>query len=184
MAFPSTETLTSILAPVVAAAGLDVEGIKTTKAGKKSVVAIAVDADIPPTTDTLEKLSQDISQLFDEAEERGDLNFGPGYTLEVTTPGLDHPLTLPRHWRRNQGRLITLFDGNKKQTARLGALNDTGSLAVVILNQGKQRIINTIEVADYPTTMVEIEFAKPAAEEAQLAALTFDEAVALQRRED
>ena len=34
------------------------------------------------------------------------------YTLEVTSPGTDRPLTQPRHWRRNQGRLVkaTLAD--------------------------------------------------------------------------
>jgi len=35
------------------------------------------------------------------------------YTLEVTSPGIDRPLVLPRHWRRNHGRLVkaTLTDG-------------------------------------------------------------------------
>ncbi len=35
------------------------------------------------------------------------------YTLEVTSPGTDRPLTLPRHWRRNTGRLVSakLRDG-------------------------------------------------------------------------
>lgn len=184
MAFPSAETLTSLVTPVAVAAGLDVEGIKTTKAGKKSMVVILVDADIRPTSDALEALSQQISQLFDDAEARGELNFGAGYTLEVSTPGVGQPLTQPRHWRRNQGRLISFVSNGKKQTARLGALNDKETTAVVILKEGKQQIVETIEVANYPTTMVEIEFAEPAAEEAKLAALTFDQAVALHRRED
>jgi ribosome maturation factor RimP len=36
------------------------------------------------------------------------------YTLEVTSRGVDNPLTLPRHWRRNASRLVKvdLADGD------------------------------------------------------------------------
>ncbi len=184
MAFPSQENLLALVTPIVMAAGAEVEGIKTTKAGKKSVVTIWVDADIPPTTETLEKLSQEISELFDAAEARGELNFGPGYTLEVSTPGIGQPLVAPRHWRRNQGRLITLTAAGKKRTVRLGALNEDSSAAVIIFRDGKKLAIDTIELAQYPDTMVEIEFKEPAVEEMELTAIAYNDAVSQTRRED
>ena len=30
------------------------------------------------------------------------------FTLEVTSPGLDRPLTKPRHWRKNLNRLVKI----------------------------------------------------------------------------
>ena len=83
---------------------MDVEEIKINRAGSKTVVAVALDSDNRPDLDTLEVVSGEISEAFDGAEETGVIAFGgQGYTLEVSTPGVDHPLTLPRHWRRNRG---------------------------------------------------------------------------------
>lgn len=77
MAFPSEQTLKNFLEPLVAERGLDVEQIKTTKAGKKSQVAIRLDGDVRPTSDVLEEMSRTIGDAFDAAEEAGELNFGP-----------------------------------------------------------------------------------------------------------
>ena len=73
MAFPDAQQLTDLLQPRLAARGLDVEDIKTTKAGKKSQVIIRVDGDERPSSDVIEELSQDISALFDAKEEAGEL---------------------------------------------------------------------------------------------------------------
>ena len=107
MAFPTSEILFPLVQPVADQYGMDIEYIKISRAGKKSVVAIAVDADNRPDSDVLEAITQEISELFDEQETAGVLNFGPGYTLEVSTPGVSTPLTKPRHWRRNRGRQET-----------------------------------------------------------------------------
>lgn len=87
MAFPTSEILFPLVQPVADQYGMDIEYIKISRAGKKSVVAIAVDADNRPDSDVLEAITQEISELFDEQETAGVLNFGPGYTLEVSTPG-------------------------------------------------------------------------------------------------
>ena len=78
--------------PVANTHGMDVEAIRTVKAGKKSQVVIALDSDTHPTLDELEAVSNELSQLFDDAEERGEVNFGAGYTLEPVS--YTH-LTLP-----------------------------------------------------------------------------------------
>ena len=93
MAFPTPEQLGALVAPIARNHELDVEQIRAVRAGKKSQVVIALDGDTPPTLDELEVVSNELSELFDAHEDAGDLNFGAGYTLEVTTPGVDMPLT-------------------------------------------------------------------------------------------
>ena len=89
MAFPDSGELETLIRPVIDAYGLDIEAVKTVKAGKKSQVVVAVAGDEAPTLDQLEEISNELSALFDATEERGEVNFGAGYTLEVTTPGVD-----------------------------------------------------------------------------------------------
>ncbi|GAA1475017.1 ribosome maturation factor RimP [Corynebacterium felinum] len=177
MAFPSVETLTDLVRPLAAGFGMDVEGVKISRAGKKSVVAIALDSDQRPTSDQLEVITNEISSLFDAEEEAGNLQFGPGYTLEVGTPGVDAPLTLPRHWRRNRGRLVVLAVDGAKEVVRIGALSEDETSVIAIAREGKTARARAIRLADYPQAVVEIEFAKPAADELELAALDFDAAL-------
>lgn len=75
-----------MIEPIAAAYGMDVEKVRTVAAGKKSQVVIALDSDAHPTLDELEVVSNELSELFDARENAGEINFGAGYTLEVTTP--------------------------------------------------------------------------------------------------
>ncbi|AKE41446.1 ribosome maturation protein RimP [Corynebacterium kutscheri] len=173
MAFPSNLDIEAIVLPIITRYGLDLEGIKVSRAGKKSVVAIAVDGDQRVDSDRIEILSGEISQAFDKAEENGAINFGPGYTLEVGTPGVDQPLTKPRHWRRNRGRKIILSSG----VGRIGALDDTEERVIIIRRVAKKLVVDPVELVSELGAVVDIEFAKPAADELELAAMSFDEAI-------
>lgn len=166
MAFPEVEELKALIRPVTDARGLDIEAVKTVKAGKKSQVVVALAADEAPTLDQLEEVSNELSELFDAAEDRGDVNFGAGYTLEVTTPGVDLPLTQPRHFRRNRGRLIT----HEGETYRIGALNEAEDEVVLIspaAKKGSEPTARTAPISEVAGAVVEIEF--NAAPEAELA---------------
>lgn len=178
MAFPSTEELQRLIEPTAAAHGLDVEGLRVNRAGAKSAVAIRLDSDERPDLDLLEVLSQEIGELFDAAEARGELNFGAGYTLEVSTPGVDTPLTAPRHWRRNRGRLVTVEIAGTSRVARIGALNEAGDAVVLIERDRRELKVSVLELAQAERAVVEIEFAKPAQDEIDLAHRTFEEATA------
>ena len=171
MAFPSEEELTRLIEPVAAAYGMDVEGVRTAKAGAKSQVVVALDSDSRPTLDELEEVSEELSALFDAREDAGDLNFGAGYTLEVTTPGVDLPLTQPRHWRRNRGRLVTVGE----QTFRIGALSEDETQVVLVSAGAKQPKAAPRAVSELAGAVVEIEFNNPPAEEMELAELPFEE---------
>ncbi|GAB3590754.1 ribosome maturation factor RimP [Corynebacterium faecale] len=177
MAFPTVEELTALITPLAASHHLDVEGIRVTKAGPKSTVAIKLDSDSRPDLDLLELVSQETGELFDAAEARGELNFGAGYLLEVSTPGVDTPLTEPRHWRRNRGRLVAVGESDPKRIARIGALNGEETAVVLVERDKKKLTVSVMELANSPRAVVEIEFAKPAQDELDLTGLTFDEAV-------
>lgn len=97
--------LTEILDPAIKRSGLVLEEIKVTPAGKRRIVAVIIDGeDRNPTLDEVTVVSRAVSDILENYSQLGDLPF----TLEVTTPGVDRPLTLPRHWRKNVGRLVKI----------------------------------------------------------------------------
>lgn len=172
MAFPGVDELTRLIEPVAAAHGMDVERVRTVAAGKKSQVVIALDSDSHPTLDELEAVSNELSELFDARENAGEVNFGAGYTLEVTTPGIDLPLSKPRHWRRNRGRLVSVGG----QTLRIGALDKEERNVILIDAGAKQPGVEVRAVSGLDSAVVEIEFNTPPAAEMELANLEFDKA--------
>ena len=102
-----SRSLREVLQPVVAGADLYLEEVSVTGAGKQRRVQIVVDLPDGPggvDSEALGDLSRDVSNRLDADE---DLLPGP-YLLEVTTPGVDRSLTEPRHFRRAQGRLVSV----------------------------------------------------------------------------
>ena len=186
MAFPDVAQLTALISPAVDPRGWDVEAVKVTKAGKKSVVAVKLDADDRPTLDDLEIVSTEISELLDAAEERGDANFGAGYTLEVSTPGVDLPLTAPRHWRRNRHRLVALTEAGKKSLWRIGALAEDESAVILVAADKKKsgnrdvsvfpEDVRELQLSSAPTAVVEVEFIESPATQLEITAKTYQEA--------
>lgn len=178
MAFPESGELETLIRPVTDAYGLDIETVKTVKAGKKSQVVVAVAGDEAPTLDQLEDISNELSALFDAAEERGDVNFGAGYTLEVTTPGVDLPLTAARHWRRNRGHLVKAGE----KLYRIGALNaaeDTVALIVPAPKKSGEPTVEITPISSVSGAVVEIEFNTPPAAEVELAEKDYGDVGAL-----
>ncbi|WBB57002.1 ribosome maturation factor RimP [Verrucosispora sp. WMMD573] len=100
------ERLRSVIAPVVRAAGYDLEDLTVARAGRRHVVRVIVDADGGINLDAVADVSRAVSTALDAAEESGGDIVAGEYQLEVSSPGVDRPLTLPRHWRRNVGRLV------------------------------------------------------------------------------
>jgi ribosome maturation factor RimP len=118
--------LRTLVEPVISAAGLDLEELGISRAGRRHVVRITVDGDNGVGHDELTDVSHRLSAALDEAEATdGDLPLD-AYTLEVTSPGVDRPLTHPRHWRRNVGRLVTVRAGQGSLTARIADVTDDG----------------------------------------------------------
>jgi ribosome maturation factor RimP len=96
------EELAGLLETVIRAAGMDLESARIGTAGRRRVLRVVVDADGGVSLDGIAEISRELSARLDSAGAMGD---GP-YTLEVSSPGVDRPLTEPRHWRRAVGRLV------------------------------------------------------------------------------
>ncbi len=91
-----------VIRPVVAAAGMDLESVRVSAAGRRRVLRVVVDSDRGVSLDDAATISRQLSAVLDTAPVMGDFP----YTLEVSSPGVDRPLTDPRHWRRAVGRLV------------------------------------------------------------------------------
>jgi ribosome maturation factor RimP len=94
--------LAGVIEPVVAAAGMDLESVRVSVAGKRRLLRVVVDSDHGVSLDDAADISRDVSAALDAANAFGETP----YTLEVSSPGVDRPLTEPRHWRRARGRLV------------------------------------------------------------------------------
>jgi ribosome maturation factor RimP len=117
------DRLIKLLEPVAAAEGLDLEDVTITPAGKRRLLRIIVDGDDGVSLDKVADVSKAVSQALDGSDVMG----GSPYVLEVTSPGVDRPLTEPRHWRRAKGRLVKadLHDGTSVE-GRILAVDDSG----------------------------------------------------------
>lgn len=147
-----TEQLLALLRPPLAAEGLDLEAVQISSAGRRRVVRVLVDKDGGVTLDDVARATTLVGDRLDESDALGERP----YTLEVTSPGVDRPLTAPRHWRRNLDRLVAVsFGDGATLTGRvLSADDDQATLDV----DGEQR---AVRFADVSKARVEIEFNRP-----------------------
>ena len=99
-----TARVAGLIEPVLKAMDMDLEGVKITAVGRRQVLRIVVDADGGVSLDNIAEVSREVSARLDARNAMGDAP----YTLEVSSPGVDRPLTQPRHWRRAVGRLVVV----------------------------------------------------------------------------
>ena len=106
-----SEKIAELVKPAVEKAGFFLEDVHVVSPGKHRIVTCIVDGQVPLNLDQVTSVSRDISELLDAAEFMDETAF----TLEVTSPGVDRPLTLPRHWTKNLTRIIkvVLEDGSE-----------------------------------------------------------------------
>ena len=144
--------LAGLIAPVVAAAGMDLESVRMTTAGKRRKLSIIVDSDHGVSLDDTADVSRDISAVLDASNALGE----SPYTLEVSSPGVDRPLTEIRHWRRSTGRLVTVqVVDDKPVTGRIVGVDETG----VDLDVDGQR--RRLDYSAVRTARVQVEFNRP-----------------------
>ncbi len=101
---PEAADLASLLEPVIHGAGMDLESVRISKAGRRRLLRVVVDRDGGVGLDDIADISRDVSARLDATRAMGEAP----YTLEVSSPGVDRPLTEPRHWRRARGRLVAV----------------------------------------------------------------------------
>jgi len=116
--------VSQLVEDTVAALGLDLDGVELRGSGPKRMLRVVIDAEGGVPVDVLTQASRELSREFDRSDVMGSV----GYTLEVTSRGLDRPLTLARHWTRNVGRLVvvTTVAGDRVR-GRIADADDTGA---------------------------------------------------------
>src|SRR3954468_891779 len=144
--------LFDLLTPAVQAAGLDLEDVSVNRAGSRSVVRVVVDADGGLDLDAVAEVSRTVSAVLDGADDilRG------AYVLEVTSPGVDRPLTAPRHWRRARARKVKVVrtDGRDVVGRLVECSDDEDRDAALETDKGVVRVA----YADVRRATVEVEF--------------------------
>ncbi len=143
-----SQRVREVVAPVAQAAGYDLEDVTITSAGRRSVVRVVVDTDGGVDLDHVADLSRSMSDLLDGTDALG----STPYVLEVTSPGVDRPLSQPRHWRRAVGRLVTTEYDGATVTGRVVSSDDA---SVTLDVDGGKR---ALPLADISPGRVQIEF--------------------------
>ncbi|HWD04793.1 MAG TPA: ribosome maturation factor RimP [Amycolatopsis sp.] len=151
--------LQPIVAEAVSAAGFDLDSLEVQQAGRRQLVKVVVDSDDGVGLDEVAEISRKVSAVLDDNEHV----LASAYTLEVTSPGLDRPLTNPRHWRRAKFRLVRITPAEGPEyVARVG---HAGEERVRVLVDGRLKDVSYRAVAK---AVVEIEFKQPPADELKL----------------
>ncbi|GIE84177.1 ribosome maturation factor RimP [Actinoplanes regularis] len=140
--------LRELVGPVVAKAGYDLEDLTLSRAGRRFVVRVLIDTDGGISLDDVAVVSREISEALDAEDEQGGEVLAGEYQLEVGSPGVDRPLTEPRHWRRNIGRLVAV----NGLTGRVLRTDDSG---VTLEVDGAER---ELSYGDLGPGKVQIEF--------------------------
>jgi len=145
----SPDLLRSVCEPLCSAAGLDLEALEVSPTGRRRRILLVVDRDGGVGLDECAELSRAVSDALDGGDVMGDAQ----YTLEVSSPGVSRPLTLPRHWRRNTGRLVrVVLASGGEVTGRVVGADDDGADVDV---DGRAR---RLAYADVGKARVQVEF--------------------------
>lgn len=144
--------LFDLLQPIVGQAGLDLEEVTVARAGSRSIVRVVVDSDEGLDLDAVAEASRTVSEALDGADDilRG------AYVLEVTSPGVDRPLTAPRHWRRNRDRKVKVLTTDGREViGRVEDTSDDENGAATLRTDGGAV---DVRYADVRRATVEVEF--------------------------
>ncbi len=147
------DQISELVTPAVSDAGFYLEDVHIATPGSHRIVTCIVDGDSSLNLDQVTSVSRIISELLDEAAFMGETPF----TLEVTSPGVDRPLTAPRHFKKNVDRLLKVIkvDGSEV-TGRI--LSNTDQDVTLTVTSKKETREEIVALVDIKRAVVEIEF--------------------------
>jgi ribosome maturation factor RimP len=169
---PSQKQVIELLDGEFARAGYEIEDVVVDTAARPPRITVVADGDEPLDLDAIAALSRSASDLLDRMDT-------PAYVLEVTSPGVDRPLTTENHYRRARGRKVelTLSDGSQL-TGRLGEIRE-GIVCLVVREGGKANFsVRELPVDGMAKAVVQVEFSPPNQRELELAGQSGKEASA------
>ena len=149
------DQISELLTPAVLETGFYLEDIHVATPGSHRIITCIVDGDSSLNLDQVTSVSRVISELLDVAPFMGETPF----TLEVTSPGVDRPLTLPRHFAKNHDRLLKIVRNDGSEiTGRITASSDESVTLTVVLK--KETHDEVVSISDIKKALVEIEFTR------------------------
>ena len=162
---PSQAQVIELLDAEFARAGYEIEDVIVDTRPRPARITVVADGDRPLDLDTAAVLSRSASALLDE------LDIDRRYLLEISSPGVQRPLTSSKHFRRARGRKVelTLADGSEL-TGRIGGVDD--DTLTLVVRAGRDWVLRALPVAEIATGMVQVEFAPPTDRELELVAQT------------
>ncbi|MGI9171209.1 MAG: ribosome maturation factor RimP [Candidatus Nanopelagicus sp.] len=139
------EEIAAAITPTIESLGFYLEDLNITSAGRRSMLTVIVDGDTHLTLDQVTSVTKAIGEIVENIQSLGQTPF----TLEVTSPGIDRPLTKPRHWRKNIDRLVKVVLQDASEVN--GRIKDSNQEGVKI----NERLI---KFADIKRATLEVEF--------------------------
>jgi ribosome maturation factor RimP len=167
---PSQRQVVELLDDEFARAGYEIEDVVIDAAARPARITVVADGDQGLDLDAAATLSRSASELLDSVDD----NATP-YVLEVTSPGVDRPLTDEKHFRRARGRKVdmVLSDGTQL-TGRIG--ETSGGAVRLVVRDGRDLAVREISLDTIAKAVVQVEFSPPNQRELELAGQTGKEA--------
>lgn len=162
MASADQARLHEVVDSVVSGVGYDLEEMTVVAAGRRRMLRVVIDSDAGVDLDDAAAVSRELSARLDALEDSNDPMGAAAYTLEVTSPGIGRPLTLPRHFRRARGRLLSITGADG--TSLFGRVVQAGDLSVDLLVGKSGTDLQTLEYSAIAKAKVEVEFSAPSAQ--------------------
>jgi ribosome maturation factor RimP len=161
---PSQQQLMELLEGEFTRAGFELEDVVVDAAARPPRIIVIADGDEPPDMEAIAALSRNSSELLDKLED------SDPYVLEVTSPGVDRPLTAERHYRRARGRRVELeLSDGSQLTGRLGELTEGVVKLVVAGKRQGDYSVRELPLLNIAKAVVQVDFSTPHRRELELA---------------
>jgi ribosome maturation factor RimP len=164
---PSQTQVIELLDGEFARAGYEIEDVVIDARSRPPRITVIADGDTALDLDTITTLSRSASTLLDAVK-----SIAGGYVLEVSSPGVDRPLTSEKHFRRARGRKVELALADETQiTGRVGEISDNTLMLVVRDVQARDWAVRPVPIGEIRKAVVQVEFSPPSKRELELAAV-------------
>ena len=164
---PSQTQVIELLDAEFARAGYEIEDVVIDARARPPRITVIADGDTALDLDTIAELSRSASSLLDDLK-----SIVGRYVLEISSPGVDRPLTSEKHFRRARGRKIELALTNGTQViGRVGQVCDNTLELVVRDDRARDWTLRPVPIAEILKAVVQVEFSPPSGRELELAAV-------------
>jgi ribosome maturation factor RimP len=162
---PSQTQVIELLDGEFARAGYEIEDVVIDARARPPRITVIADGDTALDLDTIAELSRSASSLLDDVK-----SIEGGYVLEISSPGVDRPLTSEKHFRRARGRKVelALADGTQV-TGRVGQIYDNTLGLVVRDDRARDWTVRPVPIGEILKAVVQVEFSPPTGRELELA---------------